>query len=56
MLTAVPAGLVKFTEQMKAATGLDLADILKKIDSMEDGTAGTAQIRFIRIMRRWDCI
>lgn len=44
MLTAVPAGLVKFMEQMKAATGMDLADILRKIDAMEDETAGSAQI------------
>jgi flotillin len=44
MLTAVPAGLVKFMEQMKAATGLDLADILKKIDAMEDNASGTARI------------
>ena len=44
MMTAAPAGLVKFMEQMKAATGMDLADILKKINSMEDGTAETAQI------------
>jgi len=44
MMTAAPAGLVKFMEQMKAATGMDLADILKRIDSMEDGTAETAQI------------
>jgi flotillin len=44
MLTAVPAGLVKFMEQIKAATGLDLADILRKIDAMEDGASGTARI------------
>ncbi|MBN2270567.1 MAG: hypothetical protein JXN61_08135 [Sedimentisphaerales bacterium] len=44
MLTAVPAGLVKFMEQMKAATGMDLADILKKINAMEDETTGSAQI------------
>ncbi|MBL7152084.1 MAG: flotillin family protein [Phycisphaerae bacterium] len=44
MLTAVPAGLVKFMEQMKAATGMDLADILKKINSMEEEPAEATQI------------
>jgi flotillin len=44
MLTATPAGLVKFIEQMKAATGIDLAEILKKIGSMEDKPAETSQI------------
>ena len=31
MLTATPAGLVKFMEQIKAATGIDLADVLKEV-------------------------
>jgi flotillin len=38
MLTAAPAGLVKFLEQVKAATGVDLADVLKEVKSMNDAT------------------
>ncbi len=38
MLTAAPAGLVKFLEQIEAATGLDLADLLKEVRSMKDQT------------------
>jgi len=44
MLTATPAGLVKFLEQIKAATGIDLADILKNVNSMEDEPAHASQI------------
>ena len=42
LLTAAPAGLVKFMEQMKAATGLDLAEILNKINEMEEEPAKSA--------------
>jgi flotillin len=36
MLTAAPAGLVKFLEQIEAATGIDLADLLKEVRSMKN--------------------
>ncbi len=44
MLTATPAGLVKFLEQIKAATGIDLAEILKNVNSMEDESTDASQI------------
>ena len=44
MLTAAPAGLVKFLEQIKAATGIDLAELLKEAKSMKDEPAETPQI------------
>ncbi|MFC1781422.1 hypothetical protein ACFLZ8_04150, partial [Planctomycetota bacterium] len=36
MLTAAPSGLVKFIEQMKAATGIDLAELLAESKSIKD--------------------
>jgi hypothetical protein len=36
MMTAAPSGIVKFIEQMKAATGIDLAELLKDIKSSKD--------------------
>jgi len=44
MLTATPAGLVKFMEQIKAATGIDLADVLKEVKSMDEGPVEAPQI------------
>ena len=44
MLTAAPAGLVKFLEQIEAATGISLAELLKEVKSMKDGPAETTQI------------
>ncbi len=43
MLTAAPGGLVKFLEQIQAATGIDLAELLKEVKEMkEDPAARTA--------------
>jgi flotillin len=36
MLTAAPGGLVKFMEQIKAATGIDLEQLLREITAMKD--------------------
>ena len=36
MLTAAPAGMVKFLEQIKAATGVDLTEKLQEIMAMKD--------------------
>lgn len=37
MLTAAPGGLVKFLEQIQAATGISLPDLLKEARAMQDG-------------------
>jgi len=39
MLTAAPGGLVKFLEQIKTATGVDLADLLNEARAMHDKPA-----------------
>jgi flotillin len=39
MLTAAPGGLVKFLEQIRTATGIDLAKLLEEAKSAEDGGA-----------------
>ncbi|MBN2130382.1 MAG: hypothetical protein JW741_12840 [Sedimentisphaerales bacterium] len=36
MLTAAPGGLVKFLEQIQAATGIDLAELLKEVKEMKE--------------------
>jgi flotillin len=41
MLTAAPGGLVKFLEQIRTATGIDLAKLLEEAKSVEDGGAQT---------------
>ena len=38
MMTAAPSGLVKFIEQMKAATGINLNELLKEIQTGKDET------------------
>jgi hypothetical protein len=42
MLTAAPAGMVKFLEQIKAATGVDLTEKLQEIMAMKDETPPAA--------------
>jgi len=45
MLTAAPGGLVKFLEQIQAATGIDLAELLKEVKEMkEEPVAKTAAV------------
>ena len=45
MLTAAPGGLVKFLEQIQAATGIDLAEVLKEVKEMkEEPAAKTAPV------------
>lgn len=39
MMTAAPSGIVKFIEQMKAATGIDLTELLKDIKTAKDEQA-----------------
>jgi flotillin len=41
MLTAAPAGMVKFLEQVKAATGVDLTEKLQEIMAMKDDAPPT---------------
>lgn len=36
MMTAAPSGIVKFIEQMRAATGIDLAELLKESKTLSD--------------------
>ena len=43
MMTAAPGGLVKFIEQMKAATGIDLAELLKEAGSLKDESTDISQ-------------
>jgi len=39
MLTAAPGGLIKFLEQIQAATGIDLAELLKEVKEMKEEPA-----------------
>ena len=43
MMTAAPSGIVKFIEQMKAATGINLAELLKESQSIKDEPAESIQ-------------
>jgi flotillin len=43
MLTAAPGGLVKFLEQIRTATGIDLAKLLEEAKSVEDGAQPTGR-------------